>query len=84
MTETDTTAVTIEDTDPDLNRDGETEADLPIDQQRTVGSGATLGKEEVGSLRKEGEMGGEIIGGAGVGRSTDRGEVGAWKAVPIS
>lgn len=85
MIETDTTDATIEDTNPDLKRGGEIEADQGNGQKRSGGSGAIPKKEEeVGDIKTESGMGQEIeieIGGirngAGVGRSIDRDEVGA-------
>ena len=73
-------AATIEDTDPDLERNVEIEVGPEIGQRRPVGSGATQGKEAGGDIKMTSEMGrekGRIGNGAGVETSTDHGEVGA-------
>ena len=48
---------TIEDTDPDLERDDEIEVDRETGQRSPAGSGATQEKEEGGDIEMESPMG---------------------------
>lgn len=67
-----------EDTDPDPKRGGEKGVGRETGQRNPVESGATPEKEERGDIKTESETEGRGLrgNGVGVGRSTDRGEVG--------
>lgn len=82
MTEIGITYARTEDIDPSpgLERGDGTGVAPEIGRRRLAGSGATPEKEEGGDIETKSEMGAEtreIEIGAGVGRSTGRGEVGA-------
>ncbi|KAL9067064.1 MAG: hypothetical protein Q9161_007154 [Pseudevernia consocians] len=85
MIETGTTDATIEDTDPGLKRGGEIEVDPETGQRSPLECAAIQEKEQCGDIKMESETGREIGGignGAGVRRSTGRGEVGALIPFP--
>ena len=85
MIETGTTDATIEDTDPGLKKGGEIEVDPETGQRSPLECAAIQEKEQGGDIKMEIETGREIGGignGAGVRRSTGRGEVGALIPVP--
>ena len=76
--ETGITDATIERTDPGLKNDGEIEPDPESGPKSPAGSGAVREKEEDEDTKMASEMEqeiGETETGAGVGRSTDHGEV---------